>query len=291
VYADPFDYATAASWPEAVDLLREGGEDARVIAGGQSLIPMMTLRLAVPALLVDINGADRSRIERNGDRVVISAVTRHSELEHSPVLATECPMLAEAASLVGNIRVRHRGTLGGSLAHADPAAELPCAALALDAEILTLGPDGERRIAANDFFDSYFTTALQSGEVVTAVEIPTMNEGTGWSFLELLRRSSDFAVVVVAAVIAVDGDGRCVAAKLAGAGVGERPIDLVHAAEALVGEKVDEGSALEAGRRAARAVAPSAAVHASAGYRRAMLEVFVRRAVLQAAGRARGRAT
>jgi CO/xanthine dehydrogenase FAD-binding subunit len=286
VYAEPFDYAAAVSWGEAIDLLLEGGEEARVIAGGQSLIPMMTLRLATPTFLVDVNGADGSRIERIDDRVAISAVTRHCELERSPVLTADCPLLAEAASLVGNVRVRHRGTLGGSLAHADPAAELPCAALVLGAEILTLGPDGVRRIRADDFFDSYFTTTLQPGEVITAVEVPTMNEGMGWSFLELLRRTSDFAVVAVAAVISLGADGRCVEARLAGAGVGERPIQFTDAAEALIGERVDERSAGEAGRRAANTVEPSAAVHASADYRRAMLEVFVRRVVFEAAGRA-----
>lgn len=290
MYADPFDYAAARSWAEAVDLLREGGEDAKVIAGGQSLIPMMTLRLASPALLVDVNGADRSQIERQGDRVLISAVTRHADLERSPVLASDCPMLAEAAALVGNVRVRHRGTLGGSLAHADPAAELPCAALALGVDISALGPDGERRIPADDFFDSYFTTALRPGEVVTGVEVPVTRERTGWSFLELLRRTSDFAVVAVAAVVGIDGHGRCSNAKVVGAGVGDRPIELADAALAVIGEPVDERSAAEAGRRAALAVEPSAAVHASSEYRRAMLGVFVQRALLQAAARARGAA-
>ena len=290
MYAEPFDYAAARSWDEAVDLLRENGEDAKVIAGGQSMIPMMTLRLAMPTFLVDVNDADRSRIERRGDRISISAVTRHAELERSPGLATDCPMLAEAASLVGNIRVRHRGTIGGSLAHADPAAELPCAAVALGAELQTLGPGGERRIPAGEFFDSFFTTALQPGELVTGVEVPTIPRGTGWSFVELLRRTSDFAVVAVAALVTLDGRGLGTVAKLAAAGVGDRPVGLTHAAEALLGGSVDDGSAAEAGRRAAAAVDPSAATHASSDYRRAMLEVMVRRAVLQAAGRARGAA-
>jgi carbon-monoxide dehydrogenase medium subunit len=290
VYAEPFDFAAAGSWDEAVELLRQNGDEARVIAGGQSLIPMMTLRLAMPAFLVDVNGADRSRIERRGDLIAISAVTRHAELERSLGLAADCPMLAEAASLVGNIRVRHRGTIGGSLAHADPAAELPCAAVALGADILTLGPRGERRIAAIEFFDSLFTTALQPAEVVTGLEVPRLPERTGWSFLELLRRTSDFAVVAVAALVTLDRRGLCAGAKLAAAGVGDRPVDLTDAAEALLGQPVDDPSVAEAGRRAAAAVEPTAAAHASSAYRRAMLEVMVRRAVLQAAGRARGEA-
>jgi len=287
VYAEPFDYAAASSWDEAVELLSQNGDDARVIAGGQSLIPIMTLRLAMPAFLVDVNGADRSRIERRGDRISISAVTRHADLERSPGLAADCPMLAEAASLVGNIRVRHRGTIGGSLAHADPAAELPCAAVALGADILTLGPGGERRIPAGEFFESFFTTSLQPGEVVTGFEVPVMPDRTGWSFLELLRRTSDFAVVAVAALVTLDGESRCVMAKLAAAGVGDRPVDLTDAAEALVGQPVGDSSVAQAGRRAAAAVDPPAAPHASSWYRREMLDVMVRRAALQAAGRAR----
>jgi CO/xanthine dehydrogenase FAD-binding subunit len=290
VYAAPFDYAAAGSWAEAVDLLRQGGEEAKVIAGGQSLIPMMTLRLATPGLLVDVNGADESRIQRHEGRIVISAVTRHADLERSPVLAADCPMLAEAASLVGNVRVRHRGTIGGTLAHADPGAEIPCAALVLGADITTLGPDGERRVPAADFFDTYYTTALGIAEVVTAVEIPVPPKRAGWSFLELLRRASDFAVVAVAALVTLDEGGRCAEARLAAAGVGERPVDLSEAARALVGERVEDPAVREAGRLAAAAVEPSASVHASSGYRRAMLEVFVRRAVLQAAERARGTA-
>ncbi|HCO02931.1 MAG TPA: carbon monoxide dehydrogenase [Actinobacteria bacterium] len=290
MYADPFDFVAARSWQEAVDLLREGGEDAKVIAGGQSLIPMMTLRLATPGLLVDVNGADTSRVERHGDRLVISGVTRHSDLQGSPVVGANCPMLAEAASMVGNVRVRHRGTIGGSLAHADPSAELPCAVVALGAEVRTLGPDGERGIPANDFFEFYFTSVLKPGEIVTGVEVPVSAGGSGWSFLELLRRASDFAVVAVAVVVELDGEGRCSGAKLAAAGVGERPIELGDAAGVLVGELIDERLAAEAGRRAAASVQPSASVHASAEYRRAMLGVYVRRAVLQAARRAGGKA-
>jgi CO/xanthine dehydrogenase FAD-binding subunit len=286
VYANPFDYAAAGSWAEAVELLGEAGEDAKVIAGGQSLIPMMTLRLATPGMLVDVNGADVSRIERRDGRVAISAVTRHSDLERSEVLAADCPMLAHAASLVGNVRVRHRGTIGGSLAHADPAAEIPCAALALDAEIVALGPDGERRFPADGFFDSYYTTSLGPADVVTAVEFPVPAVGTGWSFLELLRRTSDFAVVAVGALVRLDDGGACVDVRLAAAGVGQRPLDLTEAARPLVGERVETGVVGEVGRRAAALVEPAAAVHASSEYRRAMLEVFVRRGLAEAAGRA-----
>lgn len=269
-------------------MLREGGEEAKVIAGGQSLIPMLTLRLATPRLLVDVLPADRPRVERQNGSLLVSAVTRHADLEADPLVAEHCPLLAQAASLVGNVRVRHRGTIGGSLSHADPAAELPCAALALGATIRALGPEGERRIAASDFFESFFTTALRPDEVVTAIELPIPDPGWGWSFRELKLRSSDFAVVAVAALVDLDRYARCAAVRLAAAGVGERPVDLSEAAEVLVGEVLDERAATEAGRRAASSAEPSAHVHVSAEYRRDMLAVFVGRALLQAAERARG---
>jgi CO/xanthine dehydrogenase FAD-binding subunit len=251
---------------------------------------MMNLRLAVPSLLVDLSGADRPRIAVEGDRLVLSALTRHADLERSPEVATHCPILAEAARFIGNIRVRHRGTIGGSLAHADPAGELPCAAVALGATVRTIGPDGERGIPAADFFESYLTTALGDAELVTAVEVPIPSPRTGWAFLELLRRAGDFAVVEVAALIELDGAGRCTDAHLVAGGVGERPLELTEARSALVGAVADERAAAEAGRLAAAAVEPSDSVHASAGYRTEMLEVFVRRAILAAVARARASA-
>ena len=287
MYARPFDHVAASSWADAVRLLSEGGEEAKVLAGGQSLIPMLTLRLAMPRVVVDVLGADRPRIEREDGRLVIGALTRHADLERSDPVRQECPILAEAASWIGNVRVRHRGTIGGSLAHADPAGELPCALAALGATIRTLGPDGERSIPAGDFVESYFTTVLRPAEVVTAVEVPLAQEGTGAAFLELARRAGDFAVVAVAAVVELDGAGRCARARLVAAGVGERPVDLADAAAVLTGQVPDERVAAEAGRRASDAVEPSPSVHASAAYRREMLGVFVARAVLAAAARAR----
>ncbi len=200
MYASPCDHVAATSWADAVGLLREGGDGAKVIAGGQSLIPMMNLRLATPSLLVDVSAAGPVGIERRDDRLVLSALTRHSELERSPEISAGCPILAEAARCIGNVRVRHRGTIGGSLAHADPAAELPCVAVALGATVRTLGETGERSVPAAEFFDTYFTTALGDAEVVTAVEVPTLGPRTGWAFVELVRRPGDFAIVEVAAL-------------------------------------------------------------------------------------------
>jgi carbon-monoxide dehydrogenase medium subunit len=286
MYANPFDHVEAASWADAVALLRDGGDGAKIVAGGQSLIPMMNLRLAMPSLLVDVSGADRPGIAAAADRLVVSALTTHSEIEGSAEVAASCPMLAEAARHIGNIRVRHRGTFGGSLAHADPAAELPCVAVALGATVRTLGPAGERRIPASGFFAGHFTTALEEAEVVTGVEIPVQDERTGWAFVELARRSGDFAIVEVAALLELDGSGRCAHARLVAGGIADRPVELTEAQAALVGEAPDERIAAEAGRRAEAAVEPSDSVHASAAYRREMLAVLVRRASLVAASRA-----
>jgi CO/xanthine dehydrogenase FAD-binding subunit len=286
MYAAPFDYVAASSWEEAVRLLQEGGDEAKVIAGGQSLVPMMTLRLATPRVVVDVTGAGRPEIIREDGRLVISALTRHADLENSAEVHEGCPILAEAASFIGNARVRNRGTIGGSLAHADPAAELSCVALAVEATVRTLGGEGERTIAAADLFDTYFTTTLGPAEVITSVEVPAGDDRTGWAFVELLRRAGDFAVVEVAALLELDEAGRCSRARVAAGGVADRPVELTAAQEVLLGEVPDDRVAAEAGRRAAEAVEPPASVHASAGYRRDMLAVFVQRAVMTAARRA-----
>ena len=289
--SDPFDYVAASSWEEAVDLLREGGEDAKAIAGGQSLIPMLTLRLATPELVVDVNGADRPRVERDEGHLRVSAVTRYVDLERDPTVAEWCPILGTAASLVGNVRVRNRGTIGGSLSHADPSAELPCVATALGATIRTLGPAGERALPAAEFFRSYFSTALETAELVTSVDVPVVPPAAGWSFTEMKLRSSDFAVVAVAALVELGADRRYTDVRLAAAGVGERPCDLAGpAAAALIGEAPSDRAWAEAGRRCAEAVEPTATVHVSGDYRRAMAAVFVARALREATGRARGAA-
>lgn len=285
MYAGPFEYLRASSWDEAVRLLLEGGDEARAIAGGQSLVPMMTLRLATPRLLVDIGSVDEPSIARKDDTLTISALTRHTDLERAPVIAAACPLLAEAASLVGNVRVRHRGTIGGTLAHADPSAELSAAVVALEGAVHTLGPGGERRISSRDFFKGYFTSALEPAEVVTGVEVPVVEPGTGSAFLELVRRAGDFAIVGVAALVKLDGP-TCARAQVVLCGVGDGPVD-VSDVVALASEPFDERAAVEAGRRSAAAVEPSGSPHASAGYRREMVAVFVRRALLLAAERAR----
>jgi carbon-monoxide dehydrogenase medium subunit len=273
-------YVRASSFEEAAGLLAELGEDARAIAGGQSLVPMMNLRLAAPATLVDIGRAGEPSIERGNGSVVVGALTRHCDLERSPVLAEHCPIAAEAARFIGNVRVRNRGTIGGSLAHADPAGELPCVAVALDASIRTVSPRGERVLAARDFFKSHYTTALESDELVTHVELPALAPRTGSSFQELARRAGDFAVAAVAALVELDGD-RCRRAHVVACAVAERPLELTDVQAAVTGAEVE--AVLDQVEAAA-----SAAVSAG-GYKARVTGVLARRAVAEAARRARER--
>jgi len=272
-------YVRASSFEEAAGLLAELGEDARVIAGGQSLVPMMNLRLAQPAVLVDLAGAGEPSFERDGG-VVVGALTRHCDLERSAVLAEECPILAEAARFIGNVRVRNRGTIGGSLAHADPAGELPCVTVALGASIKTVSPRGPRVLPAGEFFQTHYTTALAQDEVVTHVDVPALPPWTGWSFQELARRVGDFAVSGVAALVTLDGEG-CRDARLVACAVAERPLELTDAEAVLRGAKPEEVLD-ELERRVCAAVS-------SNGYKATVTGVLARRAVVEAVRRARER--
>src|SRR6266540_1810193 len=192
--AAPFRYERVTSFEEAARALRERGEDAKVIAGGQSLVPMLNLRLARPAWLIDINPVGAGPIEDHGGYLRLPALTRHRAIEAAEVVRRRCPILAEAAACVGNVRTRTRGTIGGSLAHADPAGELPCVAVALGAEVTVQGPDGARDVPVGDLLVSYLSTTLAPDEVVAEVRVPTLGPRSGWSFLELCRRSGDWMV-------------------------------------------------------------------------------------------------
>ncbi len=288
MYASPFEYLRATSWEEAIRWLREYGDDARLLAGGQSLVPMMNLRLVQASHVIDLNDIASQGIRISDGVVEIDALTRHSDLEASPVIAGACPLLAEAAGLIGNVRVRHRGTIGGSVAHADPSGELPCALLALGGTIRVLGPEGERRIPASDFFVSFFTTALEEAEAVVGVEVPTAPGASGSAFLESVRRTGDFATVEIAAVVAFDASGLCTDVRVSLGGIGERPVDLSEAAAAIVGTSVDEELVKEAARAVATAADPRGDERASAEYRRRLSEVLTFRALLSARDRARG---
>ena len=274
----PFVYVAPTSLDEAVTALAEHGEDAKVLAGGQSLLPLMSLRLARPTALIDLNGvAELSSIAVNG-MTAIGAMTRHRAVERSADVAKQVPLLAAAVPYIGHVAIRTRGTIGGSLAHADPAAELPAIALALDATFEATSTRGTRTISAADFFVGYFTTALEADEILTKVTFPNAAPGTGVSVQEMARRHGDFAMVAAAASVAPGGDVR-----IALINVSDRPVRAVEAEAAMrQGAPIDEVAAL-----AARDLDPTADLHASAAYRRSVAQVLVRRALTEAAARAK----
>jgi CO/xanthine dehydrogenase FAD-binding subunit len=280
MYAAAFDYLRASSWTEAVQRLAELGDEAHVIAGGQSLVPMMMLHFAAPSALVDIGGVDDRTIELTGDgTLVLSALVRHVDLEHSGVVAEHVPMLTQAVRQIGNVRVRQRGTIGGSLAHGEPAAELPCVLIAHGASVHALGPDGERTIAVDDLPVMQLMTTLGDGELITRVEVPALTEGQGSCFLEMARRPGDFAMVNVAAIVTCDHSGACTAVRLVLGAVGRRPVDVSAAAKTLVGGAIDEASSEAVGSAVAAEAEIVPSSHAGVEYRREMVAVLVARAL------------
>ncbi|HTX10493.1 MAG TPA: FAD binding domain-containing protein [Solirubrobacteraceae bacterium] len=289
MYAAAFDYLRATSWAEAVKRLEELGDEAHVIAGGQSLVPMMMLRVAAPSALVDIGGADERTIDLVDGRLVLSALVRHVDLEHSELVAENVPMLTQAVRQIGNVRVRQRGTIGGSLAHGEPAAELPCVAIAHGASVHALGPDGEREIAVADLPLFPMVTTLNSGELITRVEIPALRDGQGSCFLEIARRPGDFAMVNVAAIVTCDADGTCTEVRLALGALGSRPVDSSAAAQELVGAAIDEAASESVGRAVAGDAEIGPSSHAGVDYRREVTAVLVARALRGAAADARDR--
>jgi CO/xanthine dehydrogenase FAD-binding subunit len=279
----PFQYLRAASVPQALQALADHGPEARILAGGQSLVPMMNFRLARPACLVDINGIrDLNYIRREDGHLTIGALTRQSTLEHSPLVEAAGPLLAEATRLIGHPTIRHRGTIGGSLAHADPAAESPTALLALDGDVTVAGPSGQRRIPASDLFVGYCATSLEPGEMLVEVRIPVTPPRTGWAFLELARRHGDFAIVGVAAQLTTDAHGTCTGARLALCGVAPTPVRCSQAEAELIGSPVDDAVIQHAAEAAAEAADPSDDLHGSARYKQRMVTVFAQRALRRA---------
>ena len=271
----PFKYVACSTVEEAVASLREYGDEAKVLAGGQSLVPLMNLRLARPSVLVDVNPvASLSGIQTNGS-LTIGAMTRQLEVEDSPAVAVAAPLIVDALHHVGHVAIRSRGTFGGSLAHADPAAELPAVLLALDGEVVVAGADGERRIAAGDLFSGYFTTSLEPTEVLTEVRIPPAPQGAHSAFFELARRHGDFALVAATVLVARGGDGRITTARIVLSAVADHPVRAIEAEAALT----DGATPGEAGRLAADKLTPPSDIHASASYRRKTAAVLVRRAL------------
>jgi carbon-monoxide dehydrogenase medium subunit len=284
-----FDYAAPATLAEATALLAQHEGDAKVLSGGQSLVPLLNMRLARPALLVDLAKLpDLDYVRRDGDDLAIGAMTRQRTVELSPLVQAQHPMLHAAMLLIAHPQNRNQGTVGGSLAHADPAAELPALALALEASFCATGPQGERTITAADFFVTYLTTALNSPEILTAVRFPTLSGRTGWSILEVARRHGDFALAGVVAVVELDRRGRCASARLVLFGVGATPIRAHAAEQLLVGQAAEPALFARAGTQAAADLEePLSDVHATALYRRDLARVLTARALTEATMRAR----
>jgi len=287
VVSAPFEYTRVVSYDEAVQALCDHDEDAKLLAGGQSLVPMLNLRLVRPTVLIDINAADTREPHLDSGRLVLPALTRHVQLLADPAVRRNAPLLSAAARYIGNVRVRNRGTIGGSLAHADPTGELSCAALALDASVVVRGPHGQREIAVADLFDGYLSTRLEQEDVITEVHVPVSRRARGWSFQEVARRASDFAVVAAAACVEVDpGRGPVRQARVGLAGVADRVVPAEPAALAsLVGTVPTEAALADVARAVAEATSPDSDVHASGAYRRRLVAVLTRRALAEAIGR------
>lgn len=279
-----FDYEIADSIDKAISLLKDGGEDAKLLAGGHSLLPMMKLRLARPSLLIDIGRlSDLSYVREDGDRIAVGALTRHHDLQHSETLASSCPILAHTAAGVGDPQVRHRGTIGGSVAHGDPASDFPTVLLALDAEFVARGSGGERTIPASDFFSGLFETALEADELLTEIRVPKLDERKhAWSYQKFHRRAQDWAIVGVAAVIE-KSNGGIENAAIGLTNMGSTPLRASAVESALSGAKPDDVAA--AAEKAADGTSPPADTNGSADYRKHLARVLTRRAVEEALAR------
>ncbi|HEX6863376.1 MAG TPA: xanthine dehydrogenase family protein subunit M [Thermoanaerobaculia bacterium] len=285
----PFEYQAPASLPAALAALARHGGDAKLLAGGQSLIPVMNFRLAQPAVLVDINKLSELDFVRRGEdgSLRIGALVRQRRLEREPLVAEAAPLLREAVPFIAHPQIRNRGTLGGSLAHADPAAELPAVAVALGARFRLRKEGGERWVEAGDFFAGLFTTALTPDELLVEVSIPPLAPRTGWAFLEIARRHGDYAQAGVAALVTLGEDGRCREARLVYLSAGDAPVDAREAARLLVGEEIGPPVAEAAAEKASKdEMSPFGDIHATADFKRHLARVLTRRALLQAAARA-----
>jgi carbon-monoxide dehydrogenase medium subunit len=282
-----FEYTAVRSTDEAVAELEQHGDGAKILAGGQSLVPLLNMRLATPDRLIDLNRvAELAHVTARDGGVAIGAMTRQRTVERSELAARHVPLLADAIPWVGHFQIRNRGTVGGSLSHADPAAELPAVALCLDARFTARGPAGERTLAAEEFFRTQLTTALEPTELLTEVWFPASARGSGSAWIELARRHGDFALVGVGAVVTLAGD-RIGEARLALTGVGDRPVRAREAEARLAGEPLSPDVLADAAEAVRRAIDPGSDIHATAAYRRHVAGVLAGRAIRLAAARAK----
>jgi len=284
----PFDYFTPATLDEALALLAEHGGEAKPLAGGQSLIPAMNFRLARPAVLVDLNGiSELAYVRPESGGVAVGAMTRQRVVERSEVVARAAPLLAEALPSIAHPQIRNRGTVGGSIAHADPSAELPAVMLALEARFRAQGSTGERSIPAAEFFKGMLETALEPGELLVEIAVPPLPASTGTAFLEVARRHGDYAMVGVAGVVTLDPRGRCKQARISLLSVGDGPVLATEAGKVLAGQTPSADLLRAAGDAAAtHDIDPPSDIHATAAYRRRLAAVLTRRALGRAFERA-----
>ena len=282
--AAPFDYMRATSIDEACQALADAGEDARIIAGGQTLVPLMAMRMARPTLLIDINGiAELSGIDIEGDALVIKACTTQADALASDIVRDTCPLLADALSHVGHTQTRNRGTIGGSLCNADPSAEIPLIVCTLDAIMVARTSNGERRIAADAFFDFAMTTALEPNECLTEIRFPLWQEPmTGHGFHEVSIRDSDFALAAAASQATLDSSGNCTRLQIAIGGASPTQMRLAPVEQVLIGSDLSDGAISEACAAILDLVEPQSDVHADAEYRRRVARVMAERAIASA---------
>jgi CO/xanthine dehydrogenase FAD-binding subunit len=287
----PFRYLAPRTRAEALDALRRYGSEAKLLAGGQSLVPLLAMRLARPGVIIDLNRiGDLAYVRPARGGLAIGAMTRQRAAEDDPLIASRYPLMVAALRWVGHPQIRTRGTIGGSLAHADPAAELPAVAAVLGARFALASARRERVVDAADFFTGYLTTALEPDEMLTEIRLPPPPGRAGWAFTEVARRHGDFALVGAAVLLVGDGEGRCAEARLAFTGVGAGPVRVPEAERLLAGERVTDALAAEIRRVVARSVEPEGDIHATADYRRHVAGVLAARALIEAAGRLEVRA-
>lgn len=287
----PFTYSAPSSLQEALETLAAQAHDAKILAGGQSLIPAMNFRVTAPSMLLDLNRIDELSFIRHdpGGVLHIGAMTRQRAVERSEDIQKGWPLLAEAMPHVAHPQIRNRGTIGGSLIHADPAAELPVVMVALGAEFVLKSTRGERRVPARDFFQGMFTVDAQPDEILTEVLVPPMPSATGSAFLEIARRRGDYAMMGIAATVTLDENGECRAATLVYLNAGDKPIVAENAAALLTGKRLDEKHVADAARLASQEeIEPAGNLHASAAYQRHLADVLTRRGLDLASERAGG---
>jgi carbon-monoxide dehydrogenase medium subunit len=284
----PFEYYVPDSIEQALDLLREHGDSAKLLAGGQSLVPAMNFRVAQPGALIDLNRVRELRYIRDENATLqVGAMTRERELEFDPLISRKTPLLAEAMPHVAHPQIRNRGTLGGSLANADPAAELPVIMLALGARLKVRNADRERWVDAQNFFAGMFTTDLAADEMLVEIELPSMEAYTGWSFMEVAPRAGDYALMGVATLVTLDENQRCQQARLVYLNAGDGPVEAKEAAHLLEGEAItDEVIKAAAASASEKEINPFGNVHASSDFQRHLARVLTRKTLKQAIVRA-----